>query len=357
MDRRTFAQLFAVATGALGFSQAEAVEPDNDRDGRADPAQVDAVNIEDLRQLAKATLDKATYEYISTGSGDEFTLRDNVAALQRLQVVPPLMHGVSRVDMSTTVVGQRIAQPILLAPVAAQRMYHPDGPLAAARAALAEQTIFGVSSSAGSSVEEIAAASKGPKWFQLYTPKDRQVAKSLVQRVEKSGYKAIIVTVDLGEWKDADRRNRFALPKPMLLRHLQDVGFNVNARMSYEELVEFNMGAWRLSLSWEFFDWLRNTTDLPVLIKGVLRPEDAHRAAKIGLNGIVVSNHGEGIHVWVGKATYLPDIDGGEVSYDCTEVRALTDEEAAKVLNLESPWPALWEGNLLGIPEKESDDE
>jgi isopentenyl diphosphate isomerase/L-lactate dehydrogenase-like FMN-dependent dehydrogenase len=303
MDRRTFTQLFTLAAGSLGLMQAAGQAQENDADTQTDADAAEngppsgpsskAVNVEDLRQLAEAALPKASFDYIATGSADEITLRENIAAFQRLRVFPPLMKGVSEADLSTTALGQKIELPVLLAPVAAQRMYHPQGGLAAARAAAVAGTIYGVSSSVGNSVEEIAAAGKGPKWYQLYVPKDRAVARNLVRRVERAGYKAIIVTVDLGEWKDADRRNRFSLPKEMLVKHLRDVGFEqITDKMSYQAISEFNADAWDLSLSWEFFDWLRGVTKLPILIKGVLRAEDAKKAVSIGLDGIVVSNHG-----------------------------------------------------------------
>lgn len=301
MHRRLFTQLLTLGAGSLGLwqasSEAEADENDEDvRSGAIPTRQAkpsEPVNVADFQRLAEATLPKATYDYITTGSADQITLHENIAALQRLQVYPPLMKGVSDADLSTTVLGQPIKLPVILAPVAAQRMYHADGGLAAARAASTAGTIYGVSSSVGHSVEEIAAASAGPKWFQLYVPKDRTVARRLVERVDRSGYKAIIVTVDLGEWKDADRRNRFSLPKEMLVKHLRDVGFDhISNNMSYEDVVDFNANAWDVSLSWEFFDWLRGNTKLPILIKGVLRPEDAKKAVSIGLDGIIVSNHG-----------------------------------------------------------------
>ena len=218
MDRRMFAQLFTFGGASLPLLQAMADEkrspaeqsPDEPQsDETANPRQPgqplsgEPVNVADFRALAEAKLPKATFDYISTGSADGITLRENVAAFRRIKVLPPLLKGVSLPDLSTTVLKQRISLPIMLAPVAAQRMYHPQGVLAAARAAESAGTVFGVSSSAGNSVEEIARESDGPKWFQLYVPKDRQVARSLVQRVERAGYDAIIVTVDLGEWKDS----------------------------------------------------------------------------------------------------------------------------------------------------------
>lgn len=301
MDRRVFTRLLSLGAGSLGLLPAEAEAKDKPNrapeGGEASPLgglpPPEPVTVEDFKTLARAKLPKATFEYISTGSADEVTLRDNLAAFQRLRIAAPVLTGVSKADLSTTVLKQRVALPVLLAPVAAQKMYHPQGALASARAAAAAGTVFGVSTSAGSSAEEVAAASKGPKWFQLYVPRDRAVGRKLVERVERAGYQAIVVTVDLGEWKDADRRNRFTLPKEMLVRHLRDVGYDeVTERMSDAEVMAFNERAWDLTFSWEIFDWLRSLTKLPLLIKGVMRGEDAKKAVAIGLDGIVVSNHG-----------------------------------------------------------------
>lgn len=301
MNRRFFSQLLALGAGSLGLWQ-DRVQGDDElaqAPAEVPPAipsgvggKTEPVNVTDFQQLAKAALPPATYDYITTGSTDEVTLRDNVAAFQRLRLLPPLLTGVADVDTSTTVLKQPIALPILLAPVAGQSLYHRDGGLASARAAAAAKTIMGVSSSIGNSVEEIAAASSGPKWFQLYMPKDRAVAKRLVERAERSGFKAIVLTVDLGERKDADKRNRFALPENTLRKHLRDIGFNISDRMTYEQMMAFNDQAWDLTMSWNEFDWLRSITRLPLLIKGVLRAEDAKKAVAIGLDGIIVSNHG-----------------------------------------------------------------
>lgn len=149
-----------------------------------------------------------------------------------------------------------------------------------------------MSSGAGHSVEEVAAASDGPKWFQIYMPKDRVVARRLIERVDRSGFKAIVLTVDLGERKDADKRNRFALPEPTLRKHLRDIGFTIRDNMSYAQMLAFNNAAWDLTMSWDIFGWMRSISRLPLLIKGVLRPDDARKAVSLGLNGIVVSNHG-----------------------------------------------------------------
>ena len=307
MKRRQFAHFMAIGTGSLpllsvaaqGTSDQTTEESQNRVTNNTDAPENDSspsqqlVNVNDFVALAKEKIPQATFEYITTGSADEITLRENLSALQRIQILPPLLRGVDRPDLSTTVLKQRISFPVMLAPVGAQRMFHPEGALAAARSAAKAGTIFAASTSAGHSVEEIASAAQGPKWFQLYVPKDRTIARKLVQRVEKAGYQAIMVTVDLGEWKDSDRRNRFRLPKDMLIQQLQNIGHQgLTDAMSYEKLLAFNAQAWDMALTWDFFDWLRSITDLPILVKGVLRKEDALKAVSIGLDGIVVSNHG-----------------------------------------------------------------
>jgi isopentenyl diphosphate isomerase/L-lactate dehydrogenase-like FMN-dependent dehydrogenase len=299
MDRRLFNQLMALGAGALGVTtDGEELQAAEEAPvaGRATPfrgREQEPVNIAEVRSLAQRKMATATFEYVDTGSMDELTLRENIDAFQRIQLIPRLLHGVSNVDLSTTVLGQKIAMPIMLAPVAGQAMYHPNGGMAAARAAADAGTVYCMSSSVGNSVEEIASASKGPKWFQLYVPKDRGVTRQLVQRAEKAGFKALIMTVDLGEWKDADRRNKFALPKDMLVKHLRDTGFDqITDAMSYQEVLDFNSEAWDLSLDWKFFEWLRKVTDMPLIIKGVLRKDDAQMAIAVGVDGIVVSNHG-----------------------------------------------------------------
>jgi isopentenyl diphosphate isomerase/L-lactate dehydrogenase-like FMN-dependent dehydrogenase len=308
MNRRFFSQLLALGAGSVGFWQSGTRADEKTPAALADRAKGDSatpngtsqpdrrhrepVNVADFQELARAALSQATYEYITTGSTDEVTLRENVAAFQRIQLLPPLLTGVAEVATTTTVLKQEISLPILLAPVAGQSLFHKQGVLAAARAAATTRTIMGVSSSSGNSVEEIAAASQGPKWFQLYVPKDRTIARKLLERAQRAGYQAIIVTVDLGERKDADRRNRFALPQNVLLKHLRDVGFAVTDRMTYEELLAFNDQAWDPALSWDYFDWLRTVTKLPLIIKGVLRADDAKKAVALGLDGIIVSNHG-----------------------------------------------------------------
>lgn len=304
VNRRVFSQLLAFGVGYLSAPPREATAQDTakgDASGNAtasreatdNPLATLPVTVEDFIELARAKLPKATFDYITSGSEDEITLRDNVEAFRRMRVLPPLLHGVSEVDLSTTVLGEKIALPVMLAPVAALRMFHPQGARASARAAVRAGTIVIPSTSAHNSVEEIAEASDGPKWFQLYAPRDREVALKLVRRAEKAGYKALVVTVDLGERKDADLRNRFSIPHDFLLKHLRDCGFTqLTEKHTYEELVAFNLQAWDPSMSVDFFRWLRKQTRLPIILKGVLTTTAALKAIELGLDGIIVSNHG-----------------------------------------------------------------
>lgn len=300
MQRRSFTKLLALGAGSQLIGEPEsdaAVENDKpmtpkNSDDRKPSDQPGPVVVEDFIELSRQKLPRPSWEYISTGSEDQVTLADNVDAFRRIGLLPPVLHGVGQADLSTTVLGQKIDMPVMLAPVAGLRMFHPDGALASARAARDAGTICAVSSSCFSSIEEVAAASDGPKWFQVYMPQDKGVARSLVKRVEAAGFSAIVITVDLGERKDADRRNRFSVPRDMLLKHLRDIGHTLPDSITTEKLDAFNQAAWQLSMSWDIFDWLRGITNLPLIVKGVLTEADARRAVKEDVDAIVVSNHG-----------------------------------------------------------------
>jgi len=298
MNRRDFGQCLAGGAGALALAGIPSTLPTDPTGSATTTPTTKATEIPrvacvaDFQELARQKLPAPVYDYLTDGSTDQVTLQENIAAFRRMKLLPPIVAGVDKVDTSTTVLKQKIDLPILLAPVGGQGLFHPNGALAATRAAAKAGTIYGLSTSACNSIEEVAAASTGPKWFQLYVPKDRAVAEQMVRRAERAGYTAIIVTVDLGERKDGDLRNRFALPHPMLLKLLADVGFKFDTLMSYEDLIAYNSTLWDKGLTWDIFAWLRERTKLPLLVKGVLRREDALKAVSLGLDGIVVSNHG-----------------------------------------------------------------
>jgi isopentenyl diphosphate isomerase/L-lactate dehydrogenase-like FMN-dependent dehydrogenase len=257
---------------------------------------VPLVNVFDYEELARQKLSQPFYDYIAGGADDEVTLRRNREAFERIEVQPRAIVDVSKVDLRASVLGQEIALPILIAPVAVQRLAHPDGELATARAAAASGTIMTLSTMASTSIEDVAAAAGGPKWFQLYVHPDRNVSKGMVQRAEAAGYKAICLTVDvprLGR-RERDFRNRFDYPPDVAHRNyigeVEIPTLSIDAGQSAltasaDVLID-------PSLTWDVIGWLSSITSLPLVVKGVMTAEDARIAVDHGVEGIVVSNHG-----------------------------------------------------------------
>ncbi|NXL44943.1 HAOX1 oxidase, partial [Podilymbus podiceps] len=256
------------------------------------------VCIADFEEYAKKFLPKSVYDYYRSGADDQETLADNVAAFSRWKLYPRVLRDVSVMDLSTSALGQKISMPVCVGATAMQRMAHADGETATAKACQAMGTGMMLSSWATSSIEEVAeAAPAGLHWLQLYVYKDREVTKSLVKRAERAGYKGIFVTVDtpfLGRRID-DVRNKFQLPPHLSLKNFSSSDLAFSSGKDFGEnsgLAVYVADAIDASVNWEDIKWLRGLTSLPIVAKGILRAEDAKEAVKIGLNGILVSNHG-----------------------------------------------------------------
>ena len=239
---------------------------------------MEPINVDDYEALARQKLPKATYDFVAGGAEDEVTLSENRAAFQRILLRPRVLTDVSSVDASTTVLGERIALPLLLAPAGGQRMVHADGELASYRAAAAAGTIFVLSTTSSYSIEEVASAADGPRWFQLHFNPDRAVTKQLVQRAQASGYTALCVTVDM---QAQPRRERDIRNHPQFVPANTLVG-----------LIELGSPLSDPALSWEGIDWLRSLTSMPLVLKGIMTGEDARIAVEHGVDAIIVSNHG-----------------------------------------------------------------
>ena len=254
------------------------------------------VNLSEYEDVARQKMAHDAFEYVSGGAEDEITLRDNREAFQRIRFLPRYLTGVSDPDLTTTVLGHDLSMPVVLAPVALQKLCDPAGEAAPARAAAAAGVLQIVSTVSSLSLEDVATASKGPKWFQLYCYNDRDVTKRLIERAEAAGYKAIVFTVDVPKLgrRERDVRNDLTFP--------EDIGpGNLEAEVDLDNVPEESRGSaltlyWNTliqdALSWEDVDWVRSLTSLPILLKGVLHPEDARDAVGRGIDGIVVSNHG-----------------------------------------------------------------
>ena len=237
---------------------------------------------------------------------------------------PRLLVDVSRVDPSTSVLGEKIAFPVLLAPTAFNRLARPDGELAAARAAGGAQTVMVVSTVSTFTIEDIAAASTGPLWFQLYVYKDRGLTRDLVVRATTAGYRALVLTVDspwLGR-RERDVRNQFTLPPGMTIANFETAQGRAGQATgwgegSYSDFATYVRNLFDPSLTWDVIGWLRSITSLPILVKGILTPEDASLALQAGASGIIVSNHGgrqlDGVEPSVAVLPRVMDAVRGEV--------------------------------------------
>ena len=249
-------------------------------------------NVLDFEAIARGRMEQAHYDYYAGGAEDEVTLAANRDAFAEVFLRPRVLVDVSHTETKTTVLGTPVSIPVLVAPTAFHRLAHAEGELATARGAGTAGTLMVVSTIATFPLEEIAAAATGPLWFQLYVYKDRSLARNLIRRAEKAGYRALCLTVDTPHLgcRERDLRNEFTLPEGMGLRNFEDIGVDAaSLGDSFHSYVHRQLDC---SLTWEAVEWLRSETRLPLLLKGIIRPEDARMAVERGVDGIVVSNHG-----------------------------------------------------------------
>ncbi|KAJ0249302.1 (S)-2-hydroxy-acid oxidase GLO1 [Hirschfeldia incana] len=255
---------------------------------------MEITNVTEYEAIAKEKLPKMVYDYYASGAEDQWTLKENRNAFARILFRPRILIDVSKIDMTTTVLGFKISMPIMVAPTAMQKMAHPEGEYATARAASAAGTIMTLSSWATSSVEEVASTGPGIRFFQLYVYKNRKVVEQLVRRAEKAGFKAIALTVDtprLGR-RESDIKNRFTLPPNLTLKNFEGLDLGKMDEANDSGLASYVAGQIDRTLSWKDVQWLQTITSMPILVKGVLTGEDARIAIQAGAAGIIVSNHG-----------------------------------------------------------------
>jgi 4-hydroxymandelate oxidase len=273
------------------------------------------VNLHDFEALARARLDEPAWAYLAGGAADELTLADNQQAWQRLRLAPRVLRALGGGHTRCTLLGRPLAHPILLAPVACQRLFHPDGERASALAAAMQGAGLVLSAQASTRLEDIAALvlpepTRGPLWFQLYLQRDRGVTLDLVRRAEAAGFEALVLTVDapVHGARDRERRAGFALPAGLSAVNLAGAAVTVTtttaaslapASASATPAPALPAGGSALfdgllphAATWDDVAWLQTHSRLPLLLKGVLHPDDARQAAALGVAGLVVSNHG-----------------------------------------------------------------
>lgn len=255
-----------------------------------------AVSLSDHEAQARNTLDAATWAYAQGGAADELTLRANQAAWQQLPLYPRVLRRLAGGHTRQQLLGRELAHPILVAPMAHQRLLHPHGEAATALAAAAQSAGFVLSTQSNVPMENIAQlvqqdAGRGPLWFQLYWQPSRDTTLSLIQRAEAAGFDALVLSVDapVAGVRDAERRHGFKLPPGVTAVHLPPATALAEPGPGQSRLFDQLLHS---APGWDDVAWLREQTRLPVLLKGITHPDDARLALDLGADGIVLSNHG-----------------------------------------------------------------
>jgi (S)-2-hydroxy-acid oxidase len=241
------------------------------------------ISLSDFERYAIEHLPKKAKDFFAGGACGEFSQRNNEAAFQRLRLLPRVLRDVSHCTIDTSILGDKISMPICISPTAYQKIVHPDGEIAMARASKSMGTCMVVSTYATCSIEEVVTAVPNSLlWFQLYVVTDREFTRQLVLRAEAAGYKALVVTVDthVVGIRYASIRNQFEVPPHLKVVNIESLNTTFNSIINEQ------------AVTWKDIDWLKSQTKLPIVLKGILTVEDAREAVQHGIAGIWVSNHG-----------------------------------------------------------------
>lgn len=281
------------------------------------------INLFDFEALASKKIERVEWDYIAGGATDEITLRRTRSAYDHIALRPRVLTGTAAVDLSTTVLGHKIAAPFMTSPAGGHGKAHPDAELATARAAAKFGTIMSMSANGTYTLEQVAETVDGPRFYQCYFYRNRETMAGMVKRAEAAGYNALIVTLD-SSWpskrernirNDYGNRNR---PRPNYtpeqIREAEQMAAKVKFDAGLTSRGQNDPGA-----TWDDLKWLREITDMPIVFKGILTAEDASIAAAYGLNGIIVSNHGgRNLDTAITTIEALPEI--AEAAGDKVEV-------------------------------------
>jgi L-lactate dehydrogenase (cytochrome) len=301
----------------------------------------DCRNFNDFRKLAKKKLPAPIFHYIDGGADDEVTLRRNTSAFDDCDLIPNILASVGKPDLSTTIFGRKIDMPIFLSPTAMQRLYHPDGDKASARAAEKFGTFYSMSTMANNSIEEISNISSGPKLFQLYVHKDKSITDDLLDRCKRSGFDGMCLTVDtlVAGNREKDHKTGFTTPpkltlnsllsfalRPMwVLRYLTNKKFELSNVVKKTDkgtnitksVIDYINEQYDPKMSWKDAEYCVKKWNGPFALKGVMSVDDAKRAIDIGCTAIMVSNHG-------GR-----QLDGSRSPFD--QIKAISDAVGDKL--------------------------
>ena len=271
----------------------------------------DAMNVFDFESVARQKLPPAHFGYMATGVDDDATLRANREGFSKFQIRPRRLVDVSRVDTSTELFGITWRTPIVLAPVGSQKAFHPEGEIAAARAAGARNHLQILSTGATASVEDVASARGGPIWYQLYPTDTWRVTQALVRRAERAGCPVVVLTVDLPAGRNTETQARFAKEDTRQCSscHLPGWAGFLRRKPMFDGLDLTGVSLLAPALTWEFVRRVKDSTKMKLVLKGIETREDAELCVQNGVDGIIVSNHG-GRAEESGRATIecLPEV-------------------------------------------------
>jgi L-lactate dehydrogenase (cytochrome) len=270
--------------------------------GMADERPALPIAYDELEAAAVDAMSAEAVGYVVGGAGGESTVRANRAAFERWRIVPRMLRDVGERDLSTTVLGTDLPAPVMLAPVGVQSIVHPEGELATARGAAAAGVPIVLSSVSSHAMEDVAEAmGEVPRWFQLYWPRDRELAASFLSRAEAAGFGAVVVTLDTAilAWRPRDLSRGYLpfLKGEGLANYFSDPVFRAALEKPPEEDLQAAVLHWVAvysdpTVNWDDLGFLRESTSLPIVLKGIVHPDDARRAADAGIDGVLVSNHG-----------------------------------------------------------------
>jgi len=301
----------------------------------------DCHNVEDFRKLAKKKLPSPIFHYIDGGSDDEVTLRRNTDSFNKCDLIPNVLAGSSDIDLSTTVLGQKIDFPLFLSATAMHRLYHHEGERATARAADKVGTMFGISTMSTRSIEEIGQLTKGPKLFQLYIHRDKGLTDNLIERCKKSGFNSMCLTVDavVAGNRERDHRTGFSTPPRLTLGSLLSFALHPEWSLNYllrekfelaniihmtdkgskidKSVMNYMNEQFERNMNWNDAEYCVKKWGGPFALKGVMSVEDAKKAADIGCSAIIISNHG-------GR-----QLDGSRTPFD--QLEAIVDAVGDKI--------------------------
>lgn len=299
------------AVAAAGRSAGVAAAPSGRYQAGTSEKKLDIINLYDLEEEARKLIPKPQFGYISSGSGDEWTLRENIRAFDDVQILPRYLAGVDQPDTSTILLGSKVTMPIFIPPMAAHGLAHVNAEKDTAKGAADAGVLFTAQTLANVSLADIGRAGSGPKWFQLYFTKDQGINRELIRQARAMGATAIVFTVDL-EWagnREADKRNGFVFPA--------DLAFpNVPGAPKGATLAEL-FTVFKRDLSFADLEFIARESGLPVVVKGIQSADNAREAVAHGAAAIQVSNHGgrqlDTVPAAITSLPYIVDAVGGKV--------------------------------------------